>query len=116
MEITERRIHDIVVLDLTGRISISDGGAQRLREKVTALCFDGNWKVMVNLAGVPHIDSSSLGEMVSILTATRRMRATLKLFGLTHRVIELLTITKLVTEFETYVTEQEALESFLVTA
>lgn len=116
MVITERRIHDIVVLDLEGRLSIVDSGAQRLREKITTLYFDGNWKVLVNLSRVPHIDSTSLGELVSILVAAKRMKASLKLFGLTQRVVELLTITKLVTEFDTYETESEALDSCLMTA
>jgi anti-sigma B factor antagonist len=116
MEITERRIHDLVVLDLKGRMSIVDSGGQRLREKITTLYVGGDWKVLVNLGEVPHIDSPSLGELVTCLNTATRMRATLKLFGLSHRVVELLTITTLITRFDTYANEQDAIDSCLAAA
>jgi len=113
MEITERKTHDIVVIDLQGRLTTVDDGAQRLREKLGSLFFDGQSKVLVNLGHVPHIDSSGLGELVRCSLIARKANATLKLFGVTPRVVELLTITRLVTEFDTYETEQEAVASCL---
>ena len=106
MQITERRTQDVVVLDLQGRLTVDDG-AELLRDKFNSLIFTGHSKVLLNLAGVPHIDSGALGELVSLLvTAARQAKASLKLFGLTGRVVELFTITKLITEFDTYDTER----------
>ena len=113
MEINQRTTQDVVVIDLQGRLTTVDDGAQRLREKLGSLFFDGQSKVLINLARVPHIDSSGLGELVRCSLIAKRANATLKLCGLTPRVIELMTITKLVTEFDTYETEQEAINSCL---
>jgi len=115
MQITERRTQDVVVLDLKGRLTVDDG-AQLLRDKFNSLIATDRAKVVLNLAGVPHVDSGSLGELVSLLVAARQAKGSLKLFGVTRRVVELLTITKLITEFDTFDTEREALESFMVTA
>jgi anti-sigma B factor antagonist len=115
MQLTERRTQGIVVLDLKGRLTIEDG-ADLLHDKFKSLIFQGYSKVMLNLGNVPHIDSGALGKLVSCSVTARRANASVKLFGLTGRVVELLTITKLITEFDCYDTEEEALASFLVTA
>ena len=116
MHMTERTTHDIVIIDLKGRLTTVDEGAQRLRERVTSLFIEGRSKIMINLAAVPHIDSSGLGELVRCSLIARRSNGSVRLFGLTSRVIELLTITKLITEFDTYETEQQAIDSFLAAA
>jgi anti-sigma B factor antagonist len=115
MRITERRIQDVVILDLKGRLII-DEGADLLRDKFNSLLFQGQSKVLLNLAAVPHIDSGALGTLVSCSVAARHAKSSVKLFGLTGRVVELLTITKLIAEFDSYDTEEQALASFLVTA
>ena len=116
MQMNERTTRDVLVLDLKGRLTTMDGGAQRMRDRVTAVLFDGQSKVLLNLADVPHIDSCALGQLALCKTAALKMNGIVKLFGMTGRVVQLLTITKLTTEFETFDTEQEALDSFLVTA
>src|SRR5262245_51230034 len=116
MQITERDHQGIIVLDLQGRLTTGDAGAERVRDKITSLFFQGHSKVLVNLGGVPHIDSGGLGELVRCSLIARRANGSIKLFGLTHRVVELLTITKLITEFDTFETEREALASFMVAA
>ena len=115
MQITERTNQDVTVLELTGRLTIDDG-AEQLRDKVLSLLFQGHSKIVLNLARVPHIDSGALGELVRCYVTAKNGKGSLKLSGLTGRVVELLTIMKLVTVFDTYDTEQEAIESFLVTA
>ena len=115
MQITERKTQDVVVLDLTGRLTIDDG-ADPLREKFASLIHTGHSKVLLNMSGVPHIDSGALGKLVSCSLTARKANSSVKLFGLTGRVVELLTITKLITEFDTFDTEEEALSSFMVTA
>ena len=115
MQITERRTQDVVVLDLKGRMTIDDG-AELLGDKVNSLIFQGESKVLLNMAGVPHIDSGALGKLVSCWLRARQAHSDLKRIGLSGRVVELLTITKLITSFNTYDTEQEAIASFLATA
>jgi len=115
MQINERRTQDVVVLDLKGRLTIDDG-AELLCDKFNSLIFKGETKVLLNLANVPHIDSGALGKLVSCWLTAKQAQSSLKLFGLTGRVVELLTITKLITQFDTYDTEQEAISSFMVAA
>jgi anti-sigma B factor antagonist len=115
MYIYERRAQDVVVLDLKGRLTIDDG-AELLSDKFNSLIFQGQTKVLLNMAGVPHIDSGALGKLVSCWLTAQQAKGSLKLFGLSGRVVELLTITKLITQFDTYDTEQEAIASFMATA
>ena len=116
MQMNERTNRGVLVLDLKGRLTTMDGGAQRMRDRVTTALFEGQSKVALNLSEVPHIDSCALGQLALCLTAARKTHGSIKLFGMTGRVVQLLTITKLTTEFDTYDTEQEALDSYLVTA
>jgi len=115
MTITERISQDVVVLDLEGRILIDDG-AEQLRDKVGSALFRGHTKLVVNLARVPHIDSGSLGALVACYVSAKNAKAAVKLSGLTGRVVQLLTITKLIEVFDCYDTEQEAIGSFPVNA
>jgi anti-sigma B factor antagonist len=115
MHITERTVQDVVVLELHGRLTV-DQGTELLRDKVGRVLFHGQSHVVLNLADVPHIDSGGLGELVRCLLAAQKVKGTVKLIGLCGRVVDLLTITKLITVFDTYDTEAEALASFLATA
>ena len=111
MEIVERTAGDITILDLKGRLNTGDG-AELLRDKVTSIVFQGQTKVLLNLAGVPYMDSGGLGELVRCSMAARRANGAVKLVSLTSRITDLLTITKLLTVFDTFDTEKEALASF----
>ena len=111
MQITERTIGDITILDLQGKLTIDDG-AEILRDKVASIVFQGQRKVLLNLAGVPYMDSGGLGELVRCSMAARKANGAVKLVSLTSRITDLLTITKLLTVFDTFDTEAEALASF----
>ena len=115
MHITERKAQDVVVLDLEGRLTLGEG-AELLRDKVASVVFQGNSKVVINLAGVPYIDSGGLGELVRCSMAAKKANGSVKLIGLSGRVVDLLTITKLITVFDTHDSEQEALASFMAPA
>jgi len=115
MHITERKTHDITVLDLDGRLTIGEG-AELLRDKVASVVFQGHSKVVLNLARVPYIDSGGLGELVRCSVSAQKAQGAVKLIGLTSRVIDLLTITKLIAVFDTFDTEQEAIASFMAPA
>jgi anti-sigma B factor antagonist len=115
MTITERTTHDVVVLDLTGRLVMGDG-AELLRDRVADVVSRGHSKVLLNLAGVPYMDSGGLGELVRSSMAARKVNGSVKLMGLTGKITDLLTITKLVNVFDTFDTEEQAMASFMATA
>src|ERR1700757_258279 len=105
-----RRLDDVVIFDLSGRITIGEG-TLILRDQIKRLLAAGDRKFLLNLADVDYIDSSGLGELVTTFTAVRNNEGQLKLLNLTRRVQDLLQITKLLTVFEAFNNETEALKS-----
>jgi len=112
MEITERVVGAVTILDLAGKLTIGDG-AEKLREEVASVVGRGQKNVLLNLAGVPYMDSGGLGELVRCSMAARKVNGAVKLVNLTKRTTDLLAITKLLTVFDTYDTESLALASFV---
>lgn len=111
MQIEERTVGDVLVLDVKGRITLGEGD-EILKDKVNSLLHQGLKKIVLNLAEVPYIDSAGLGEIVRTYTTVSRQGGSLKLLSLTKRITDLLAITKLLTVFETYESENEAVQSF----
>jgi anti-sigma B factor antagonist len=91
-------------------------GDEMLKDKVNSLLNQGRKKIVLNLAEVPYIDSAGLGEVVRTFTTVSRQGGSLKLLNLTKRITDLLAITKLLTVFDTYDSEQEAVQSFSASA
>ena len=110
LEITERQAGDIIILDLTGRVTIGEESVA-LRNTIRRQLGEGKKKILLNLGEVNYIDSSGIGELVSGFTAVAREGGTLKLLNLTQRIQDLLAITKLLTVFDVYDNENEALSS-----
>ena len=115
MQIEERNVGDVVVLDLKGKITLGEGD-ELLKDKVNSLVNQGHKKIVLNLADVPYIDSAGLGEVVRAYTTVSRQAGSLKLVNLTKRITDLLSITKLLTVFETFDSESEAVKSFSASA
>ena len=111
MQIEERTAGDVTVLDLKGKITLGEGD-ELLKDKVNSLVNQGHKKIVLNLADVPYLDSAGLGEVVRAYTTVSRQGGALKLLGLTKRITDLLAITKLLTVFETFDSEDEAVRSF----
>jgi anti-sigma B factor antagonist len=111
LNIRERQAGDVTILDMNGRITIGDGSVA-LRSSVRRLLEEGKKNILLNLAGVGYIDSSGIGELVSSYTAINKEGGQLKLLSLTQKLRDLLTITKLLTVFDAYDDEAEALGSF----
>src|SRR5690349_15217491 len=105
-----RRLDDVIILDLSGRITIGEGTLV-LRDHIKKLLDAGHRKFLLNLADVDYIDSSGLGELVTAFTAVRNYEGQLKLLNLTRRVHDLLQITKLLTVFDVFNNETEALKT-----
>jgi anti-sigma B factor antagonist len=110
MSLTPRRLDDVVILDLSGRITMGEG-TLIVRAHIQKLLDGGERKFLLNLADVDYIDSSGLGELVTSFTTVRNQGGELKLLNLTRRVRDLLQITKLLTVFEVFTSEAEALKS-----
>ena len=115
MQIEERNVGDVKVLDLKGKITLGEGD-ELLKDKVNSLVNQGNKKIVLNLAEVPYIDSAGLGEIVRTYTTVSRQGGSLKLLNLTKRITDLLAITKLLTVFETFDSENDAIRSFSASA
>jgi anti-sigma B factor antagonist len=111
LNIKERQAGDVTVLDMDGRITIGEGSVA-LRTAIRRLLEEGKKKILLNLGGVGYIDSSGIGELVSSYTAINKEQGQLKLLKLTQKLRDLLAITKLLTVFDTYDDEPEALNSY----
>jgi anti-sigma B factor antagonist len=111
MEITERTVDAITLLDLSGKLTIGEG-AQLLKDKSESLVFQGRKQVIVNLAAVPYIDSGGLGQLIACYTTLAKAGGRLKLLNVSTKNHDLLSITKLVAVFDTFDTEREAIESY----
>ncbi|MDX6528380.1 MAG: anti-sigma factor antagonist [Blastocatellia bacterium] len=111
LNIKQRQAGDVTILDLNGEVRIGDS-ATALRGAIRGLIAAGNQKILLNLAGVKYIDSSGIGELIANYTSVGRGGGQLKLLSLTEKVQDLLVITKLLTVFDVYEEEAEALSSF----
>ena len=117
MQIVERQVGDVVILDLVGKILIGEGD-DTLRETVQKLIDEGKIKVVLNMVEVPYVDSAGMGEIVRCFTTIRKQAekleqgGRLKLLSLTKKIQDLLAITKLLTMFEVFDNEAEAIASF----
>lgn len=111
MQIEERVVGDVTILDLKGKITLGEGD-EALKDKINSLTLQNRRQILLNLEGVPYIDSAGLGEVVRTYTTVSRQGGQLKLVNLTKRIEDLLSITKLLTVFETFDNEDDALKSF----
>jgi len=111
LNISERQAGDVTILDMSGKITIGEGSVA-LRTAVRRLLEEGKKKILLNLAGVGYIDSSGIGELVSSYTAIEKEQGQMKLLNLTQKIQDLLTITKLLTVFDVFESEEEALGSY----
>ncbi len=112
MQIAERSAGHVKVLDLSGQITLTKGDDQLLKDKINSLVHQGHTHILVNLAGVTAMDSAGLGELVGSYTTVTKAGGSLKLVNLTKRLHDLLSITKLLTVFDTFDSEPDALRSF----
>ncbi len=111
MRIVEQTSDDVTILTIDGRVTRDDGyGA--LKARITELVATGQRHVLLNLSDVPYLDSSGVGELVSVFITVRNHGGILKLTGASGRVAELLAVAKLDTVFEMFDSESTALASF----
>ena len=111
MQIEERQVGSVIILDAKGKLTLGDGDVL-LKDKIHSLVQQGHKHVVLNLGDVPYVDSAGIGEIVGSYTTLSRVGGTLRLLNLTKRIHDLLAITKLLTVFETFTSEDEAVRSF----
>jgi anti-sigma B factor antagonist len=111
MQIEERVVNNVTILDLKGKVTLGEGD-EVLKDKINSLVHQDRKLILLNFADVPYIDSAGLGEIVRTYTTVSRQGGQLKLVNLTKRITDLLSITKLLTVFDTFDSEQEALKSY----
>lgn len=109
--INQRRVGDVTILDLKGRVRMG-GGAVELHRAIRCLVDEGKTLILLNLEAVTHIDSIGLGELISSHITVGNRGGVIKLAGLTERLREIMVITKLLTVFDVYDDETKALASF----
>ena len=111
MNIVQRQEGDVTVLDVAGKITIGVGDVA-VRDAVHVALGGGARSILLNLKGVTTIDSAGVGELVSAYTTVTNRGGKLKLLNLPPKVNDILQITQLITVFEVYDDEREAVESF----
>jgi anti-sigma B factor antagonist len=111
LDVKERQAGDVTILDLNGSVRMGEG-AVSLRNAIRGLADQGKKKILLNLAAVKNIDSSGIGELIANYTTITRDGGQLKLLNLTEKIQNLLVITKLLTVFDSYDSEPDALNSF----
>ena len=112
MQLEERTVGDVTVVKVTGDITLSSGGDVLLKDKVQSLLQQGNRKLLLDMGNVSYVDSAGLGQLVQVYATTSHLGGSLKLLRVTKRLKDLLVLTKLLTVFESYDDEAEAVASF----
>ena len=111
LNISERQAGDITILDMDGKVTLGEGSVA-LRTTIRRLLGEGKTKILLNLGNVGYVDSSGIGELVSSFTAVKKEGGILKLLNLTQKIQDLLAITKLLTVFDVFENEGDALASY----
>jgi len=112
MQVSERTVGDVVVVDVSGKITQGEGGDAILGDKFRSLMQQGHRKLLLNLGEVTYVDSAGLGAIVQSYATVKNQGGALKLVNPTKRLTDLLSITKLLLVFETFDSEPEAVTSF----
>jgi len=104
-------VNGVKVIELQGKITIGSGDIQ-LRDMIGNLVKEGQMKILVNMGGVTMMDSSGVGELVGCFTTVANKGGKLKLCNLTAKITDILTVTQLITVFDTFDSENDAVASF----
>ena len=112
MQLEQRIVGQVTVVKVTGDITLNKGGDVLLKDKVQSLIQQGQKDILLDLSGVSYVDSAGLGELVQAYATTKNRGGALKLLSVTKRLKDLLVVTKLLTVFDTFDAEADALASF----
>jgi anti-sigma B factor antagonist len=102
----------VAIVEITGDITLNKGGDVMIKDKVQSLLQQGQRKLLLDLGNVSYVDSAGLGQLVQVFATTSHLGGALKLLNVNKRLNDLLVLTKLLTIFESYESEAEAVASF----
>jgi anti-sigma B factor antagonist len=111
MKIEKRKKGDVLILDLHGKILMGEG-IEELRDTINNAINEKELKLLLNFADVPYLDSTGLGEVVRSYTSVKKAEGVVKIVNLTNKVRDLLSVTKLITVFDSFEDESKAIASF----
>jgi len=111
MKISTRTVDAVTVVELDGKLMLGED-TEQFRTRIRELLDSGAKKILLNMGNIHYLDSSGVGELVRAYASASSQDGQLKLLNLTKRLHDLLTVTKLVTVFESFDDEARALESF----
>ena len=111
LHLTNHLVEGVTVIDISGRITLADGSVD-LREVLRDLAAKGVRRVLVNMSDVTYVDSSGIGELASGYTTMTNAGGSMKMYGVTKRVKDLLLITRLYGLFDVQDSESAAIRSF----
>src|SRR5262245_17012895 len=112
MQLEEHLSGDVTVITVTGDITLNKGGDVLLKDKIQSLLQQGKKKLLLDLGKVSYVDSAGLGQLVQVYATAKHHGGSLKLVNLTKRLKDLLVVSKLLTVFDSYESESEAIASF----
>ena len=112
MQIEQRVVGEVAIIQVLGDITLGKGGDVILKDKIQSLLQQGYRKLLLDMGKVSYVDSAGLGQLVQVYATTSHLGGSLKLLNLTKRLKDLLVLTKLLTVFDTYESEEAALASF----
>ena len=112
MQLEERTSGDVVIVKVSGEITLKKNRSTMLHDKVRGLVQQGHTRVLIDLAGVSFVDSAGLGELVQANSTAKNHGASLKLVSPTSRLRELLDVTQLTAILGVYDDEAQALASY----
>lgn len=112
MKIDIRRLGSVIVLDLSGKVTLGEGEETLLSRVTELLQTEGAAQLLINLENVPYMDSSGLGALVLCYRRAKERSAVVKLLNTKKRVYDLLQVVKLDSVFECFADEQQAVASF----
>jgi anti-sigma B factor antagonist len=111
MKFSTRKIGDVIIIDVEGKILLGEGDNE-IKQTVDDFLKQGHKKILLNLAKVPYLDSTGLGEIIRCFTTLRKNGGDFKLLSPNKRIMDLLSITKLLDVFDSYDNESSAMMSF----
>ena len=111
MKFSSRKVEGVIIIDIEGKILMGEGDIE-IKRAVDEFLSRGERSIVLNVAKVPYIDSAGLGEIIRCFTSIRKHGGNLKLLSPNQRLIDLLSITKLVNVFDWYNDEASVVNSF----
>jgi len=112
LQILIRQCNDVIILDITGKATIDASEGELLSKRLRALTDNGKRKLLLNLANLTQMDSTGISAIVESHVCLQRQDGELKLLGPRGRVLEVLTLFRLLDTIPSFKGETQALASF----